>query len=61
MFGEKEKPINAIAVSKVLIAATLLVPNLRIRRGLLRLDTIVPQATVDVIKLPYEIGSSKSA
>lgn len=61
MFGEKEKPINAIAVSKVLIAATLLVPNLRIRRGLIRLDTIVQQATVVVIKLPYEIGSSKSA
>ena len=52
MFGTKAKPSSASAVSRVLKAATLLVPNRLISRVLSRLEIMVPQDTVTLTKLP---------
>ena len=43
---DAENPNRAMAVSMVLMAVTLPVPNLRVRRSLCRLETMVPQEMI---------------
>ena len=45
-----EKPNKAVAVKATLTAVTLPVPNLRVRRSLCKLDTMVPTAMI--IEIP---------
>ena len=55
-----EKPKRARAVMATLIAVTLPVPRLRVRRSLNRLDTMVPQAIIMEIMPAKDTGTSNS-